>query len=149
MIGVIADDTTGANDIGIMFRKNGYSVKILTFQEDMQPENNCDVLIIDTDSRLDPLELSRFKVYKSAEILKKAGCEIFHKKTCSVFRGNIGVEFDAMMDALKKDFAIISLAFPKNGRTTIHGIHRVNGELLENSNFANDPVHPMTSSDLV
>jgi len=149
MIGVIADDTTGANDIGIMFRKNGYAVKILTFEEDMVPENNCDVLIIDTDSRLDPLELSRFKVYKSAEILKKAGCEIFHKKTCSVFRGNIGVELDAMMDALKKDFAIISLAFPKNGRTTVHGIHRVNGELLENSNFAKDPVHPMTSSDLV
>lgn len=88
MIGVIADDTTGANDIGIMFRKNGYAVKILTFEEDMVPENNCDVLIIDTDSRLDPLELSRFKVYKSAEILKKQDVRFFIKRPAR-FSGEI------------------------------------------------------------
>ena len=30
IIGVVADDTTGANDIGIMFSKNGYLTKIMT-----------------------------------------------------------------------------------------------------------------------
>jgi uncharacterized protein YgbK (DUF1537 family) len=44
---------------------------------------------------------------------------------------------------------IISVAFPKNGRETIGGIHRVHGVLLEQSEFRNDPVHPMRESNLV
>ncbi|MGO4270230.1 four-carbon acid sugar kinase family protein, partial [Paenibacillus sp. TAF58] len=38
---------------------------------------------------------------------------------------------------------------PKNGRTTLNGVHYVHGEKLEESEFRNDPVHPMTSSNLV
>lgn len=33
IIGVVADDTTGANDIGVMFSKNGYLTKIVGFDE--------------------------------------------------------------------------------------------------------------------
>jgi uncharacterized protein YgbK (DUF1537 family) len=149
LIGVVADDTTGANDIGIMFSKNQYSVKILTYNENLNPEKDVDVLIIDTDSRLDPPQVSYDKVFKATKILQKMGCSMYYNKTCSVFRGNIGKEFDAMMDALDEKFAVISLAFPKNGRKTLYGIHTVYGKLLENSEFAKDPVHPMRQSDLV
>ena len=148
-IGVVADDTTGANDIGIMFSKNNYTAKVEIFNEDMNLEVDSDVIIIDTDSRLDPLELSYEKVYKSTKKLQEIGCSSFFNKTCSVFRGNIGKEFDAMLDALNEEFAIISLAFPKNGRQTINGVHTVHGKLLEQSEFSNDPVHPMTESDVV
>lgn len=149
MIGVVADDITGANDIGIMFRNNQYSVKVMTYQEGMCLENDVDVLIIDTDSRLDQPELSYKKVFGATRLLMQQGCSLYFNKTCSVFRGNIGKEFDAMLDALQENFAVISLAFPKMGRTTINGIHKVYGKLLENSEFAKDPVHPMTKSDLV
>ncbi|SDF61070.1 four-carbon acid sugar kinase family protein [Sporomusa acidovorans] len=149
MIGVVADDTTGANDIGLMFRNNQCSVKVMTFSEDMQLERDTDVLIIDTDSRLDPPELSYDKVFKATKMLERLGCSLYFKKTCSVFRGNIGKEFDAMMDALQENFAVIILAFPKYGRQTVNGIHTVYGKLLEESNFAKDPVHPMTQSNLV
>lgn len=149
MIGVVADDTTGANDIGIMFSKNNYSVKILTYNETLDPVKDVDVLIIDTDSRLDSPEISYDKVFRATNILKKMGCSMYYNKTCSVFRGNIGKEFDGMMDALNEKFAVISLAFPKNGRKTLYGIHTVYGNLLENSEFAHDPVHPMLKSNLV
>lgn len=149
MIGVVADDTTGANDIGIMFSKNNYLTKIVTFEEGVELSNDADVVIIDTDSRLDPFESAYRKVLAATKQLRAAGCTLFHKKTCSVFRGNVGREFDAMLDALGEDFMIVSLAFPKNGRQTIHGIHTVHGNLLECSEFANDPVHPMRRSDLV
>lgn len=148
-IGVVADDTTGANDIGIMFSKNNYTAKVEIFNENMNLEVDSDVIIIDTDSRLDPPELSYEKVYKSTKKLQEIGCSLFFNKTCSVFRGNIGKEFDAMLDALNEEFAIISLAFPKNGRQTINGVHTVHGKLLENSEFYNDPVHPMVESDVV
>ncbi|MFP3121907.1 four-carbon acid sugar kinase family protein [Ectobacillus funiculus] len=148
MIGIVADDTTGANDIGIMFTKSGYKVKVVTFEEDMEIVKDADVLIIDTDSRLDSPSLSYEKVSKATNILKNAGCSMHYNKTCSVFRGNIGVEFDAMLDELGEEFAVISLAFPGNGRTTIQGIHTVYGKRLEQSEFANDPVHPMHESNL-
>jgi uncharacterized protein YgbK (DUF1537 family) len=149
LIGVVADDTTGANDIGIMFSNNQYSVKVVTYQENMELSKDVNVFIIDTDSRLDKPEVSYDKVFKATQYLKKMGCSVYYNKTCSVFRGNIGKEFDAMMDALGEEFAVISLAFPKNGRQTINGIHTVYGKLLEESEFAKDPVHPMTESNLV
>ncbi|WP_409304736.1 four-carbon acid sugar kinase family protein [Peribacillus sp. SCS-155] len=149
MIGVVADDTTGANDIGLMFSKNHYSTKVVAFDKQMDFSADVDVLIIDTDSRLDSPEESYDKVFNATKTLQKLGSSLFFNKTCSVFRGNIGKEFDAMLDALNEDFAVISLAFPKNGRKTINGIHTVHGRLLELSEFAKDPVHPMRQSNLV
>ena len=43
------------------------------------------------------------------------GYHQFRKKTCSVFRGNIGAEFDAMLEALGLEFAVIVLGFPRAG----------------------------------
>lgn len=149
MIGVVADDTTGANDIGIMFSNNGYLTKIVIFEEQLVLEKDAEISIIDTDSRLDRRDRAYEKVFAATNILKRSGCDCFYKKTCSVFRGNIGSEFDAMLDALNEKFMVVSLAFPRNGRQTVHGIHFVHGRTLEESEFANDPVHPMRDSDLV
>ncbi|WP_236013299.1 four-carbon acid sugar kinase family protein [Paenibacillus glycanilyticus] len=149
MIGVVADDTTGANDIGLMFGNNDYAVKVVTFGESAATGGAADVLIIDTDSRLDDPKESYRKVYEATNQLQAIGCSMYFNKTCSVFRGNIGEELDAMLDALGEEFAVISLAFPKNGRQTIQGMHYVRGILLENSEFSRDPVHPMKQSNLV
>ena len=54
-----------------------------------------------------------------------------------------------MLDALNEDFAGVVVGFPKNGRQTIDGIHYVRGVKLEESEFRNDPVHPMDRSSLV
>jgi uncharacterized protein YgbK (DUF1537 family) len=149
MIGVVADDFTGANDIGIMFAKNGY--KVLVYSEYANPamlEADSDVIILNTNSRLDDPSLAYRKVREATAILKAIGCTVFHKKTCSVFRGNIGAEFDAMLDELGEEFCAVILGFPKNGRVTKDGIHYVRGMRLEESEFRNDPMHPMVESDL-
>lgn len=149
LIGVVADDTTGANDIGVMFSKGQSTVKVVTFEETLELKKDANVVILDTDSRLDSLDLSYQKVFQATKKLEQLGCTRFFNKTCSVFRGNIGTEFDAMLDALNEEFAVIVLAFPKNGRKTVNGIHTVHGKLLEDSEFASDPVHPMKHSNLV
>lgn len=153
MIGVVADDITGSNDIGIMFAKSDYLTHVVSYDagngfhetDGQQPE----VLILDTDSRFDNAEEAYRKVYRATKDIREAGATQFFNKTCSVFRGNIGAEFDAMLDALEEEFAVVVLGFPKNGRTTVNGIHYVHGKRLEDSEFRNDPVHPMTRSDLV
>jgi uncharacterized protein YgbK (DUF1537 family) len=153
MIGVVADDITGANDIGIMFAKSDYLTAVFSHNDfqsvakklEQQPE----VIILDTNSRFDDPKAAYEKVFKATKDLQHAGADRFYNKTCSVFRGNIGVEFDAMLDALEEEFAVVVLGFPKNERKTLNGIHFVHGKKLENSEFRNDPMHPMDQSNLV
>lgn len=153
MIGVVADDITGSNDIGSMFAKNNYLTHIYPYQKrgDFKQVEKGDprVTILDTDSRFDSYDIAYNKVYKATLELKEAGIKRFYNKTCSVFRGNIGAEFDAMLDALEEDFAIVVVGFPKNGRKTIDGIHYVHGRKLSESEFKNDPMHPMSCSNLI
>ncbi|WJH34022.1 four-carbon acid sugar kinase family protein [Paenibacillus sp. CC-CFT747] len=150
MIGIAADDVTGANDIGIMYAKAGLVTDVYSYNglEPLVMASHPDVLVLDTDSRFLPGKTAYELVYQAAKELEQAGCTRFYNKTCSVFRGNIGAEFDAMLDALGEDFAVVVLGFPKNGRTTIDGIHYVRGRKLEDSEFRNDPMHPMTQSNL-
>lgn len=154
MIGVVADDITGAHDIGSMFAKSGALVHVFSYNEALSQEDITrwelpDVLILDTDSRFDLPEVAYRKVFQATKMLQELGCQQFYKKTCSAFRGNIGPELDAMLDALDEDFAAVVAGFPKNGRQTIDGIHYVHGVKLEDSEFRNDPVHPMVHSSLV
>ncbi len=153
-MGVVADDVTGANDIGIMFAKMGclthiYSLNAGGSGYDLSKAEHADIIELNTNSRLDLPGMAYRKVFDATISLKKAGCKQFFKKTCSVFRGNIGVEFDAMLDALGLEFAVVVLGFPKNGRITLDGIHYVHGIKLEDSEFRHDPTHPMRKSNLV
>jgi uncharacterized protein YgbK (DUF1537 family) len=147
---VIADDVTGANDIGIMYTKGGHNSAVYSYDK-LQPKMEFydDVVIIDTNSRFLSYEEAYQRVYEATKRFDKHDIHQFVDKQCSVFRGNIGAEFDAMMDALEENFAIVVLGFPDNGRTTLHSIHYVHGVKLEDSQFNQDPVHPMKQSNLV
>ncbi len=147
---VIADDVTGANDIGIMYAKAGLDTYVYSCKEAKNLAHAPgDVLVIDTDSRFDSYEKAYQKVYDAVKTLPTEGVKQYIDKQCSVFRGNIGAEFDAMLDALSEECAVVVLGFPDNGRTTLHSVHYVYGTKLEESQFRNDPVHPMQESDVV
>ena len=149
-VGVVADDITGANDIGIMLAKNGYAVAVFPLAKKPSAAEmaGLDAVIIDTDSRLDDGATAARKTEEACLLLQALPCDVYHSKTCSVFRGNIGAQFDAMRRCLGARCSMVVLGFPRNGRTTVHGIHYVNGVRLEETMFRNDPIHPMTQSDL-
>lgn len=152
-VGVAADDITGANDIGICFANGGYRSAVfpqeLIRDKDLQREaRGLDVVIIDTDSRFDDPRTAAAKVAAATQLLKELSCDRYFNKTCSVFRGNIGAEFDSMQDALGVTSSMVILGFPKNGRTTVDGVHYVYGKRLEDSQFRSDPIHPMDLSYL-
>ncbi len=151
MIGIVADDLTGANDIGLMYAKNGWLTKVISPYTafDRIEDVISDTLILETNSRCDAPHIAYKKVQEATEALLQLAPTMYVKKTCSVFRGNIGAEFDAMLDTLGEDFAIVSVAFPDNGRTTIHGIHYVWDVPLAETPFNSDPAHPMTESSLL
>jgi uncharacterized protein YgbK (DUF1537 family) len=154
IIGVVADDVTGSNDIGVLFTKSGCPANVYNLPDNgnlssiTMREGPWEVGIINTNSRLDSAKAAYRKVFQATRYFEAQDCRRYFKKTCSVFRGNIGAEFDAMLDALCLEFGVVVLGFPKNGRTTRNGIHRVRGLPLEESEFQNDPIHPMRRSNL-
>lgn len=150
-IGVVADDITGANDIGVMLAKNGLYTGVFSLHTapEVKEFEGLDAVIINTDSRLDDAQSAWEKTERACKLLQALPCDVYHSKTCSVFRGNIGAQFDAMQRCLGVRCSMVVLGFPRNGRTTVHGTHYVYGTPLAESMFRNDPMHPMTESDLV
>ena len=145
---VVADDITGGDDIGLMYYNSGHPVVLYPFSSAQKADfGDCSKLVVDTDSRfVKPQEAYR-RVYRTVRRFADQADQYFSKQ-CSVFRGNIGAEFDAVLDAAGEAFAPVVLGFPDNGRTTVDGIHYVYGVKLEDSQFRNDPVNPMLDSDL-
>ncbi|MEK6645529.1 MAG: four-carbon acid sugar kinase family protein [Candidatus Firestonebacteria bacterium] len=151
MIGVIADDLTGANDVGSMFAKNGCITRVFLFEamdKIVEYTDKTDVIIIDTNSRYDDKNLAYEKVKKAANKLLSLGCKFIYKKIDSTLRGNIGSEIEAVMNECNCKFIILVPAFPKNNRTTKNGYHYINEILLENTERNKDIIHPMKDSYL-
>lgn len=149
-IGVVADDITGSNDIGVMLAKNGFRVTVLSLEDGPVPADfdGADALVINTGSRLDAAWVAAEKSAWAASFLRDNGCEMIYTKTCSVFRGNIGASFDAVQDALGVRTSMVVAGFPRNGRTTVDGVHYLNGVPVSQTNFAHDPVTPLRFSRL-
>ncbi|HUS63983.1 MAG TPA: four-carbon acid sugar kinase family protein, partial [Kofleriaceae bacterium] len=154
-VGVVADDITGAGDIGGLLALHGWAVRVLGagVAPDDVPARlvgaRADAVVLDTDSRFDPTDRAADKVRRATAALRVWGADLFYKKTCSVFRGNVGAEIDAMLDELGEPFTVAVAAFPRNGRQTLGGVHLVHGRPLAESELARDPVHPRTESNLI
>lgn len=149
-IGVVADDITGSNDIGVMFAIGGFRAAVISLENGPEKADfdGTDVLIINTGSRLDTAEEAARKSREAADFLVSCGCNMIHSKTCSVFRGNIGATFDTVQDAMGVTCSMVAAGFPRNGRTTLKGVHYVNGVPVGESAFSKDPVTPIHHSRL-
>ena len=153
LLGVIADDFTGATDIAGFLVANGMK----TIQLNGVPEENinvdADAIVISLKSRSCPVDKAVESSLAAMNWLKERGCEQFYFKYCSTFdstaEGNIGPVTDAMLNALGETFTIVCPALPINGRTVFNGHLFVLGELLSDSGMRNHPVTPMLDSSLV
>ncbi|MFQ6094803.1 MAG: four-carbon acid sugar kinase family protein [Candidatus Bathyarchaeia archaeon] len=146
--GIIADDLTGASDVGIQFKKRGLETVVLTDVKSLEEVKNCDVIVVDTESRNETSRVAYKKVRDAVRGLKDLEVEVVYKKIDSTLRGNIGAELDAVMDELGSKAAIVAPAFPATGRTTVNGRQLVGGIPLEETEFARDPLHPIKVSHI-
>ena len=153
ILGVIADDFTGATDIAGFLVENG----MRTVQLNGIPDNNigveADAIVISLKSRSCPVDEAVSDSLAALNWLQSQGCQQFYFKYCSTFdstaQGNIGPVTDALLKALDEDFTIVCPALPVNGRTVFNGHLFVLGEPLNESGMRNHPVTPMTDSSLV
>jgi uncharacterized protein YgbK (DUF1537 family) len=153
-LGCIADDLTGATDLGVTLAREGLSV----VQVNGVPEASLalppvDAVVVALKSRTNPANEAVAWSLASLAWLRSRGAERIYFKYCSTFdstpRGNIGPVADALLDALGERFTVATPAYPRNGRTVYKGQLFVGDVPLNESGMKDHPLTPMRDSNLV
>jgi uncharacterized protein YgbK (DUF1537 family) len=145
MIGVIADDLTGAAELGAVGLRHGLRAEVVLAGE---PSRDANLVCLDTDSRSCAPGEAAERAARAARSLRKHRSDWVYKKTDSVLRGNVTPELEAIVTALGLDGALLVPANPSLGRTIVGGQYFVRGQLLHETEFARDPKHPRTSPNV-
>jgi uncharacterized protein YgbK (DUF1537 family) len=135
MLTILADDLTGACDTGTLFA-GGAAVPVTVW-----PQRACraTVQVLDTESRA----LSGAEAARRVEIAARhAPSARYFKKIDSTFRGHIGAEVDALLRASGNFSAVLTPAFPAQGRTVLDRILLVDGTPVAETAIAGDPEFP-------
>ena len=154
VLGIIADDFTGATDIAGMLVKGGMrTIQTIGVPPKGAIPDDVDAVVVALKSRSIPAKDAIAQSLDALKALQAAGCFRFFFKYCSTFdstdQGNIGPVGDALLDALKATQAIYCPAFPENGRTIFRGHLFVGDMLLSDTHMRHHPLNPMTDSNLV
>ncbi len=156
ILGVIADDFTGATDVASMLVRAGLRTvqTIGVPQGEIPPEvAGADAVVVALKSRTTPAADAVADSLAALRWLQAAGARQFYFKVCSTFdstpAGNIGPVAEALMAALGAAQTLVCPAFPENGRTVFRGHLFVGDELLSDSGMRHHPLTPMGDSNLV
>lgn len=156
ILGIIADDFTGATDVASMLVRAGMrTVQTIGIpQGDIPPEvAGADAVVVALKSRTTPVADAVADSLAALRWLQAAGARQFYFKVCSTFdstpTGNIGPVAEALMAALGTAQTLVCPAFPENGRTVFRGHLFVGDELLSDSGMRHHPLTPMSDSNLV
>jgi uncharacterized protein YgbK (DUF1537 family) len=146
MIGVIADDLTGAAELGAIGLRHGLRAEIV---RSGKPSGTADLVCVDTDSRAcEPAEAAQ-RAAAAAKLLRAAGAKWIYKKVDSALRGQVTSEVEAVMQQLRLERALLLPANPSLGRTIKAGHYFLRGRPLHKTEFANDPHFPRRSSHVL
>jgi uncharacterized protein YgbK (DUF1537 family) len=154
LLGVIADDLTGATDVAVNLRAAGLSVVQINGvpRTDLQP-GAVDAVVVALKSRTIAAIKACALSLASLAWLREHGAERIYFKYCSTFdstaAGNIGPVTDALADALDAGIVPATPAYPRNQRTVYRGYLFVGDALLSETGMRNHPLTPMTDANLV
>lgn len=157
LIGVIADDFTGASDIGVTLAKGiagegGLRTTLYLGTPDTAAAEEVEAGVIALKSR----SISAHEAVKASlaacRWLLAQGCQQIVFKYCSTFdstaEGNIGPVAQALAELLEADAVPVCPSFPSMGRTMYQGHLFVRDRLLNESGMEHHPLTPMTDADI-
>ncbi|MCL4699120.1 MAG: hypothetical protein KJ023_19045, partial [Burkholderiaceae bacterium] len=159
ILGVIADDFTGATDVASMLVRGGLrTVQLIGVPASgdvraAQAVRDTEAVVIALKSRTTPAADAVAESLAAWRWLKAAGATRCYFKYCSTFdstaAGNIGPVTEALMREIGADFTLACPAFPENGRTIFRGHLFVGDVLLSDSGMRDHPLTPMRDANLV
>ena len=135
---IVADDLTGAADSAVQFRQAGFSAVVLA-----QPASHrsawprAQVVSLSLNTRdASPAAVRRIWERQAPAIRVLAQDALVYHKIDSTLRGHPALEVRLLLSCLGAASAIIAPAFPKLGRHTIDGVHRVDGLPLAETEYS-------------
>ena len=157
LLGVIADDFTGASDIANTLAKGltgGDGLRTVQYLgiPKVEADPAVEAGVIALKSRSIAAALAVEQSLAALRWLLDQGCRQVVFKYCSTFdstpAGNIGPVAEALAEALGVRGVIACPAFPGAGRTVYQGHLFVKDRLLDESGLENHPLNPMTDADI-
>lgn len=150
LIGVVADDFTGAGDVASLLSGNGLRTLLLTHLVDNVNIENYEAVVMALKSRSQEKDAAVKASREAFDWLKGLGAGKLYLKYCSTFdstpTGNIGPVADMLLDHYNIDYTILCPTMLQNGRTVRDGILYVQGVPLAKSSMRNHPLNPMWDS---
>lgn len=148
-IAVIADDITGAADTGVQFCPVVGPIHLASaadgsFSTVIQTAG----LSVFTDTRNVDAATATKRVRATGEMIRCMNPRLVYKKIDSCLRGNVGAEIDALLQTIRAATSFVVPALPQQGRTTVNGVHRVNGVPVAETEIGRDPLCPVRESRL-
>jgi uncharacterized protein YgbK (DUF1537 family) len=150
MIGVVADDLTGAAEIGAVGLRHGLTASVV-LATDGEPRVSAgepppDLVCFDTDTRLADAASASERVRQAVATLLASQPTWTYKKLDSVLRGQVMAEVEAMMHGSQRALAFLLPANPELGRVIRDGRYYVNGRPVDETDFALDAAYPRRSA---
>jgi len=157
LLGVIADDFTGASDIANTLAKGlprQGGLRTAQFLNVPRRKAGADIEagVVALKTRSIPAVDAVSQSLAALRWLLEQGCRQIVFKYCSTFdstpEGNIGPAAEALAAELDTAGVIVCPAFPTAGRTVYQGHLFVHDRLLNESGLENHPLNPMTDPDI-
>ncbi len=151
---IIADDFTGANDTGVQLKRKGIDTNVVFSSMSIraalkEEQESLGAVVIDTESRGLTKEESYDTVINALAGLNLYSYSHIIKKVDSTLRGNIAKEIKAIDKLYCSGVIIFAPALPDLSRTTIDGVHRLNGIPITLTEMGKDPKSPVKEDRLV
>ncbi|KQO01660.1 hypothetical protein ASF21_08610 [Arthrobacter sp. Leaf234] len=151
IVGIAADDVTGATDSVVQFSRTGWSSRLLLGE--LLPDSVLpgSALAVNTDARALDSATARQGTASAIRNLVTAGADRLYLKIDSTMRGSVQAQVAGALDAWQEQhpgcFAVVCPAYPAMGRTIEDGLLRVHGGPVEDSPAGRDPVTPVPTSE--
>lgn len=151
-VGLVADDFTGAADSAGVFAQHGWAVHLLVGGGDAIALEPHTVLAVATGARSLSETDAADATADAVRHLAASGIERLFLKIDSTMRGTISAQVRGAVDAWSERHpgarAVVTPAFPEQGRTVVDGVVLVDGIPVSETASGRDPFAPVASSRL-
>ncbi|MSU48242.1 MAG: four-carbon acid sugar kinase family protein [Opitutus sp.] len=143
----IADDLSGALDAAAAFHHAGRRVRIVLSASDWTASDG-EIVGVTTETRNASPLIAASAVERAIAHGRAQGARLVYKKIDSTVRGPVAAEIGALARQLPGARILFTPANPGVGRTVRNGVLLVRGVPVSETEFARDPVSPVTESNL-
>ena len=154
LVGLVADDLTGATDAAAQFAAEGWRAYVLcgrTARPEVVDEGPS-LLAVVTGVRAARDDEAAVDTAAGVRGLVALGCDRLYVKIDSTMRGSVASQLRGALDAwgARCPGAVVVLcpAFPDEGRVVVRGAVLVDGVSVHRTTAAMDPITPVTESRL-